>query len=466
MSAETVEPVAIPCDFEWQVESIDQAVSLDYTGMDSDSFMQSTDFLDVMESFLLEELDSNSSFPEQKAADANADNSCNVETTSCDPINQVAKVLTEVQQEEAMVPQRDSKPSKKRCLKKGPSSRHAKKPKGLPKRPISAYALFSKAERRVMQDSGKVIGKKWRELDHLARQGFEKLAEQDLQRYREEMSVYNILRGEINQNIPVCNEKTLIGVAKQNVTKEIAQQSSPNIPCDGGRPSEDASGKVHNFDQPSSCMTPPSSSTPVSAPLRRVSTDYPQQYPHLVTPDALYRPLRMRLSFGSPAHQGETWMPRPVTPKPLPPPLIPTESADSRCEYRGATLHPTYVRSGSYGEDRRNDYYRGSTASYDARYSTPSWYTPQPCWDPRQVKTLVNSSSEAKLILNDPKTGKPQGYKIQYKCYKMTMTQADEYINKCGGGKSGGPLSCEISAQSILHAPPPPGTEVPFPFEH
>jgi hypothetical protein len=98
--------------------------------------------------------------------------------------------------------------SKKRSLSKSDAvsaGRRKKKPKGMPKRPLSAYNLYFQSERAAVQaraekedDSkklgfeglGKVIGKQWRELSDEDRKKYEKLAEKDSVRYRNEMEIY------------------------------------------------------------------------------------------------------------------------------------------------------------------------------------------------------------------------------------------------------------------------------------
>ncbi len=111
------------------------------------------------------------------------------------------------------------KPSKE----KGSSSKiargrytRAKKPKDMPKRPLSAYNIFFKEERAKMLSGGssaatrqgddesgeasgkvsfetmaKTIGKKWKELPTPDLERFKQLAKQDMERYRQEMDDYH-----------------------------------------------------------------------------------------------------------------------------------------------------------------------------------------------------------------------------------------------------------------------------------
>jgi hypothetical protein len=86
-----------------------------------------------------------------------------------------------------------------------PVSRRKKKPKGMPKRPLSAYNLYFQSERTQLlaavdsgerrkigfEGLGKIIGKKWRELNAVERKVYDKLAEKDSVRYRKEMESYH-----------------------------------------------------------------------------------------------------------------------------------------------------------------------------------------------------------------------------------------------------------------------------------
>jgi hypothetical protein len=89
-----------------------------------------------------------------------------------------------------------------------PGSRRRKKEKGKPKRPLSAYNLFFKKERRVVlqEDTGssdesrkvsfenlaKIIGKRWARLEKADHKEFDELAHKDSIRYRKEMKKFEL----------------------------------------------------------------------------------------------------------------------------------------------------------------------------------------------------------------------------------------------------------------------------------
>jgi hypothetical protein len=89
-----------------------------------------------------------------------------------------------------------------------PISRRKKKPKGMPKRPLSAYNLYFQAERTKIianqqegngprigfEGLGKIIGKQWRDLSSADKKDYEKLAEKDSLRYRKEMDTYHEMK--------------------------------------------------------------------------------------------------------------------------------------------------------------------------------------------------------------------------------------------------------------------------------
>mmetsp|Transcript_5606 Transcript_5606/g.8613 ORF Transcript_5606/g.8613 Transcript_5606/m.8613 type:complete len:417 (+) Transcript_5606:129-1379(+) len=87
-----------------------------------------------------------------------------------------------------------------------PCRRRRKKPNGMPKRPLSAYNIFFQKERVKLMESGettsasgkigfeelgRIIGQRWRTLDASTLDTYKGLADEDSDRYREEMEAYN-----------------------------------------------------------------------------------------------------------------------------------------------------------------------------------------------------------------------------------------------------------------------------------
>jgi len=91
---------------------------------------------------------------------------------------------------------------------RGPSRRSGKKkPKGMPKRPLSAYNIFFQQERlrvyeqsnlsgyRVtFEDLGKEIGMRWRNLSEKDRKQYDQLAGKEIERYRQERDTFEETR--------------------------------------------------------------------------------------------------------------------------------------------------------------------------------------------------------------------------------------------------------------------------------
>ena len=105
------------------------------------------------------------------------------------------------------IPRLDQNPSTSSSSGPMPFHRRKKKPPGMPKRPLSAYNLYFRAEREKIlavqnevgytgqrigfEGLGKIIGKQWRDLSMDDKKEYEELAEKDSERYRKEMEEYH-----------------------------------------------------------------------------------------------------------------------------------------------------------------------------------------------------------------------------------------------------------------------------------
>lgn len=127
-------------------------------------------------------------------------------------------------EEPSQLPQETAPPvfekTSKKNKRKPTCSRRPKKPKGTPKRPLSAYNLFFQSERRAViaensttnvafEDLGRIIGSRWKVLDNATKMKFEKEAQKDSLRYRHEMELYNQARRKKNEALMNMNDDLL-----------------------------------------------------------------------------------------------------------------------------------------------------------------------------------------------------------------------------------------------------------------
>ncbi|GKY95352.1 Non-histone chromosomal protein 6 [Mayamaea pseudoterrestris] len=91
-------------------------------------------------------------------------------------------------------------------LSNNTSTRRRKKPRGMPKRPLSAYNIFFQTQRPIVLSSAdnhvdgkgvgfanlaRIIGAQWKEIDDVERAKYDQLADEDTARYRLEMDAYH-----------------------------------------------------------------------------------------------------------------------------------------------------------------------------------------------------------------------------------------------------------------------------------
>jgi len=109
----------------------------------------------------------------------------------------------------AAAPQKDSKPKKKDAQKRVSKQKGSKKPKDMPRRPMSAYNCFFRQKRsEILEEarasnaaSGETIGfesmakriaKLWKEITPEELEPYQKRAQEDMERYRREMDEYQL----------------------------------------------------------------------------------------------------------------------------------------------------------------------------------------------------------------------------------------------------------------------------------
>eukprot|EP00537_Pseudo-nitzschia_pungens_P007101 CAMPEP_0172361866 /NCGR_PEP_ID=MMETSP1060-20121228/5629_1 /TAXON_ID=37318 /ORGANISM="Pseudo-nitzschia pungens, Strain cf. cingulata" /LENGTH=446 /DNA_ID=CAMNT_0013084251 /DNA_START=140 /DNA_END=1477 /DNA_ORIENTATION=+ len=284
----------------------------------------------------------------------------------------------------------DSSTKKKsECL---PISRRKKKPKGMPKRPLSAYNLYFQAERTKIianqqenngprigfEGLGKIIGKKWRDLSNADKKGYEKLAEKDSERYRKEMDAYQEKKAKKYEEedkraasqIPVFSSIASSTTSNQDSTFDMRFPKGPRsvqVVAIGER----VGNSVVLTHPPESMVSSVSLLPPGST-----SISYPARPPrHALQHNSFFEALNPLASGGT-------------VRAPAPPDFFPRPAADGNTEAQ------------RYSADRRDD------------------NCPMP--------------PGMEVILAD-RNGIDRKYRVQYTCYSMTRENANRYIDSLTG---------------------------------
>ena len=153
-------------------------------------------------------------------------------------------------------------------LCKGAPLRRKKKPKSLPKRPLSAYNLYFQRVRADLNSNGgcrigfhelgKIVGKKWKSLSEEEHKVYRELADQDSERYRRDMEQH----------------KKMESQKKEEKNAEQSLLNDDSVPADRSGATLPPYGEIpvpHNFGPPLSPSFGNSSQFP--------STDYPSYPP-------------------------------------------------------------------------------------------------------------------------------------------------------------------------------------------
>lgn len=122
--------------------------------------------------------------------------------------------------------------------------RRKKKPKSLPKRPLSAYNLYFQSVRAKLNaeggnkvgfhELGKIVGKKWKSLPETEHKIYKELASQDTERYRKEMEQYRKM--EETTKGKVTSEKAIDSVYQEEAIKTA--RSNSHVPSFGSTSAE------------------------------------------------------------------------------------------------------------------------------------------------------------------------------------------------------------------------------------
>lgn len=258
-------------------------------------------------------------------------------------------------------------------------SRRRKKPKGMPKRGLSAYNLYFQRERGKIMDSttdqklsfealGKIIGKRWKELPAVDREEYDSLATKDGLRYRKEMEVFNEDKKKRILHLDSHSEKNKIesGRVPTLPLLNTIEKAMPPLPL------------------PPLAVPPPPrhqqrDSTSASGDVGAVYATPRDRYPPVYSGEGPPSPRDQRASYSSennfPQHY---YPPPPPLASSVPPREAPMEQQD------------------------------------DAFFPIPAGM---------------------ELMLPD-RDGRERKYRVQYACYTMTREAAQDYIDRLSGSLS------------------------------
>ena len=314
-----------------------------------------------------------------------------------------------------------------------PASRRTKKPKGMPKRPLSAYNLYFQSERAKMMDDaekglcarigfeglGKIIGARWRALAASVKKGYEELAEKDSARYRREMDEYNRKKREAKKKIDDAKDAAAIAAVragdKFSIDGLLRAAQSYTVPLRGD-PNQDQKASV-----------PPGNSASISYSAVNV-------------------------------HEGRV--------SPPPSPKIVCGGGSSLAALNPASLQrlvdyngPPDLQTHQHQEHQNrlhfNSAYEPHSMIQHPRHGRDMGMaecSPSPMHHPRPSKVLVppppSPSTGAvmlpipsdhlpvpagmEIILPDSK-GRDHKYRIQYSCFSMTREAASKYVESVTG---------------------------------
>jgi len=299
-----------------------------------------------------------------------------------------------------------------------PISRRKKKPKGMPKRPLSAYNLYFQAERTKIianqqegngprigfEGLGKIIGKQWRDLSSADKKDYEKLAEKDSERYRKEMDAYHEMKAKrfAEEDRRAAEQAPVLSSIVSSTTNSVQASSfDPNFVKQQGSlqvvPVAEAFGNPILLTHPPKSMVSAISSLPPGAT------------------SISYRPIQMEQPPSPPRH------------------ALPHNGALAVGAEQGAA--PPLYFSHATGA------HRPEGASYDTVAIGPGGAIAGAA--PHNKHCPMPPGME--VVLSD-RNGVDRKYRVQYTCYSMTRENANKYIESVTGVNS--------SAAAVRQRPP------------
>jgi hypothetical protein len=344
-----------------------------------------------------------------------------------------------------------------------PISRRKKKPKGMPKRPLSAYNLYFQAQRTTIlavqnagngprigfEGLGKIIGKKWRDLSSIDKREYDKLAEKDSERYRKEMDTYHEMKAkryEEEEKRAVSETKALSNMATSaRDVSSIGQVSSSfgggvnyntKQQMQGGSikviPVGDGFVNSHLFTHPSH-----QGSHLVSS----ISSSFP---PGTQPGNISYRPVSMA--------RVEQLQQQPPSPHYASQHQQQQHNVMDVNTNGGHNIHPRGPSPSQHFTQHMVDR-SADPASYNNDVGPGSATSSAAA--PRNNNCQMPPGME--VVLSD-RNGVDRKYRVQYTCYSMTRENANKYIDSLTGNQ---PQQQSSAAQQMPMSMPPPAATGP-----
>ena len=309
------------------------------------------------------------------------------------------------------------------------SNRRKKKPKGMPKRPLSAYNLYFQSERAKILEAaengeggkigfeglGKIIGSKWRVLPASERKQYDKLADKDSTRYRKEMKEYNQKKHKRMEDSEQLSYENLLRSSGASPVPPSALHQAGVVEA----LSSTVGQPVVDYLRTGTVPVPP-----LSAVMRDVPSS--QRRTEVDGYASPRNPSREQLTENDPRGYQQEY-----------PPLSP----NSR---RRQLKHPHHQFGADFGM---------VAPSRHAAMTPPSQYAPHPealmSFPPlpqqgaEQVVLPPNQlpvPPGMEIVLPD-RNGIDRKYRIQYSCFSMSKQAAHQYVESLSGSRHGAPSS-------------------------
>jgi hypothetical protein len=320
-------------------------------------------------------------------------------------------------------------------------TRRKKKPKGMPKRPLSAYNIFFQRERpKVLrfgeesapkvgfQELAKTVGKRWGLLGKEDRKEYEILAEKDKIRYRTAMEAFKEA-GSDDENTVSFPEKSKIAPCEDHVAKASTFGNISVSTC----PPPTPIAFFNNVAGPLQARLPwgePKASRRDDSPpnlYRRFSDQEPQQQPQMRSFNSF---LQEQQSYNRASNAS---FPQDMQPRPSPTSAPSKVSQDSQSIMQGMQQQQLHYRDSSpiFPPGAQQQQQPRTSAPQPPPVLVPS----KPSEDPLQQQNFPIPPG-MEVVMPDH-NGVERRYTVKYNMYSMKRDDALQYMERLSSAGQG-----------------------------